>query len=72
MTDNEKYLEKNQSYLVKEVDGIYELANAGLLHHLNGVRVSKYDNTKYVYFVNRTPETGNVLRAYWSKQEQNK
>lgn len=66
MTENEKYLHQNRSYLVMEIEAIYELANAGLLHTLNGVRISREDNTRYVYYVDRTPETSKVLRAYWS------
>jgi len=46
----------------------YQIIYAGLLHHLNGVKTSRVDPTKRVYFFDKVKDVTDVVRQYKGRE----
>ena len=66
--DYRKYTRKPSSYGVSNMECVYALSDAGLLHHLRGVSNKKENGVKIFHF-DKVPDVKEIIELYTQNQE---
>ena len=61
---------EHRSYLVFDEELLYRLADAKLLHHLNGATISKKDGTTRLYYFDKDEEVGQYIDEWKAERRE--
>ena len=68
ITRNETPRKEHKSFLVDVEELAYTIIDAGLLHCLNGVNISKRDGVTKLYFFDKDETVKDIIDTYKAKQ----